>query len=327
MKFNFYSKSIVSSVFILILSAFVCQAQALFEYDEISEHYDGGLKRVSSDGRFGFIDFEGNEVIPLKYEDAFNFTNGLAPVKLDGKWGYIDVAGNEITPFKYDEAINFQNSADIAPVIIGKYYGFIDKTGKEVTPIKYTVDSRYFRSEVPRFSGTTLRANERYNDFQEIMKYTISVTPELMNKRTGKAYHPRFAEFESYYEFHEGMAVVRAECPDCEVIKWKELYPPVRFGFVNSSGQEIIPPIYEAVSTFGHCWTHGWVATGNHPDYGRVILDIQGNIYRISDKYVGDHNSKRLKKELEKGSKKATDMAVKAMRELEITLGKKPDCD
>lgn len=36
-----------------------------------------------------------SEIIPLKYDDAWNFIGSLASVKLDGKWGLIDKDGNE----------------------------------------------------------------------------------------------------------------------------------------------------------------------------------------------------------------------------------------
>ncbi|MDR2862901.1 MAG: WG repeat-containing protein, partial [Puniceicoccales bacterium] len=36
----------------------------------------------------------------LKYDDVENFHGGLAAVKLDGKWGYVDETGNEVIPPK-----------------------------------------------------------------------------------------------------------------------------------------------------------------------------------------------------------------------------------
>ncbi len=43
--------------------------------------------------KFGFIDKTGNEIIPLNFEDAQSFSDGLAAVKQDGKWGFIDEKG------------------------------------------------------------------------------------------------------------------------------------------------------------------------------------------------------------------------------------------
>ena len=43
---------------------------------------------------YGFIDRQGNEVIPLQYVNAGNFQDGVAKVQtFDGKWGIIDSKG------------------------------------------------------------------------------------------------------------------------------------------------------------------------------------------------------------------------------------------
>lgn len=40
-------------------------------------------------GRHGFIDNRGKEVIPFNYEDAHDMSEGLAAVKQNGKWGFV----------------------------------------------------------------------------------------------------------------------------------------------------------------------------------------------------------------------------------------------
>jgi len=46
-------------------------------------------------GKYGYVDKTGKEVIPLKYDYADSFREGLARAKLNGKWGYIDRWGRE----------------------------------------------------------------------------------------------------------------------------------------------------------------------------------------------------------------------------------------
>ena len=43
--------------------------------------FSEGLAVVEMNGRAGFIDMKGNEVISLEYESAFRFEEGLAMVK------------------------------------------------------------------------------------------------------------------------------------------------------------------------------------------------------------------------------------------------------
>ena len=46
-------------------------------------------------------------VIPAIYDDAMDFSEGLAAVKLNDNYGFIDYSGNEVIPFKYDFAWDF----------------------------------------------------------------------------------------------------------------------------------------------------------------------------------------------------------------------------
>lgn len=51
---------------------------------------------------YGFIDPDGNEAIPFRFEGAKSFNAGLAAVKVDGRWGLIDREGKQIVPNNYD---------------------------------------------------------------------------------------------------------------------------------------------------------------------------------------------------------------------------------
>ena len=73
--------------------------------------------------------FGAEEPLYLKYDFAGNFSEGLAVVEFDGKYGYIDKTGKEIIPPKYDYTQPFNNGVAIA-LKDGKIY-LIDKYGKE----------------------------------------------------------------------------------------------------------------------------------------------------------------------------------------------------
>ncbi len=98
-------------------------------YDEIFDWY-GGLARVYMSGKgYGFVNDKGKEVIPCKYDEAEFFVDGLCPVAKDGKWGYIDKNGKVVIPLKFESAKTFAFNEQLALV---KYKGrryFIDKKG------------------------------------------------------------------------------------------------------------------------------------------------------------------------------------------------------
>ena len=53
------------------------------------------------------------ELIAPKYENVGTFSEGLAAVKENGKWGYIDTEGNTVIPFQYDLAYSFNEGLAI----------------------------------------------------------------------------------------------------------------------------------------------------------------------------------------------------------------------
>ena len=44
----------------------------------------------------------------FKYTEVRNFKEGLACVKSNGKWGFIDETGKEVIPLKYDLGFDFK---------------------------------------------------------------------------------------------------------------------------------------------------------------------------------------------------------------------------
>ena len=83
---------------------------------------------------WGFINTEGQLVIPYQYKEVYDFCEGLAPVKNSDKmWGYINKVGNVAIPCQYKEAFCF--SEGLAPVKnTDKQWGYINTVGQEVIP-------------------------------------------------------------------------------------------------------------------------------------------------------------------------------------------------
>lgn len=72
----------------------------------------------------------GNIIIAPKYTAAYNFSENLAGVKKWEKWGFIDIEGNEIIPFQYDFVGHFKDG--MAEVIAGNETFMINHTGKRL---------------------------------------------------------------------------------------------------------------------------------------------------------------------------------------------------
>lgn len=59
-------------------------------FDNAKAFTRDGYAAVEKNGKWGFVDAEGNLVIDCQYDDALSFTSGYAAVKQGDVWGYID---------------------------------------------------------------------------------------------------------------------------------------------------------------------------------------------------------------------------------------------
>lgn len=100
-------------------------------------------------GKYGFINYNGEEVIPLIYDNAGTFNNGYAKVGINGnyymRYGFIDKSGKRVVECKYfDAGVMSSGRAYVARIIGGKpTYGYVDVNGEEVVPLKYRTAEPY----------------------------------------------------------------------------------------------------------------------------------------------------------------------------------------
>ena len=105
-----YTEHFGVSVFIKDNEFFLCDFSGAsiggFKAEYIGLPMESGAPvEFKSQNLYGFVSSEtGKALISPKYEDAGAFCRGLAPVKLDGKWGFIDEKGNEIVPPTFELA-------------------------------------------------------------------------------------------------------------------------------------------------------------------------------------------------------------------------------
>lgn len=96
------------------------------EYDSAGVFNDG-LAKVSKNGKTGYINSRGETVIPLEYDGAYGAGDGLASVVRDGKCGLVDYNNNVVVPLEYDDISSMVKGTAYA-IKNGKLY-IIHKTG------------------------------------------------------------------------------------------------------------------------------------------------------------------------------------------------------
>jgi hypothetical protein len=91
------------------------------------------LYPVLQEGKWGYIDIDGNMVIEPRFDEAYEFSEGLAGVNINGKYGYIDDKGNVAIEARWDSySMDSSFKEGMAVVELDGSYGYIDKSGDVV---------------------------------------------------------------------------------------------------------------------------------------------------------------------------------------------------
>jgi len=183
------------------------------KYDSVGFGPHCGRIAVKKNGLTGFVDIEGNEMIPPIYRNAMSFSEGMSVVNLAvHKYGLIDTDGKDIIPCKYDNVRSYQNG--FARVEKGIYWAVIDENKNFV--ISFDREYQYIEDFVNGLArvkkGTKWGIINLYGDIIAPLKY---------------------------YEidaFKSGLARVRLK--------------PKLYGYIDEKGKEIVPPIYEFIGDF-----------------------------------------------------------------------------
>lgn len=188
------------------------------------QHSSEGRLVVGDGNRLGYIDCQGELVIPFQFDAVRNFSDGLAAVQMGSRWGYIDRSGQFVIAPKF--AIAFDFSAGVA------------KVGKE------TRSSRLFSWTAD--AGKTLNyyfIDRSGNRIDPEAPERSSAKPALslihMNGRFGYANadgEPVIeAKFEEAQEFSNGMAAVKVDG---------------RWGYIDAAGVVVVKPAYDFAYPF-----------------------------------------------------------------------------
>ncbi len=83
-------------------------------FDDAKAFTEDGCAAVCRDGKWGFVNTDGELVIDYTYEDAQSFRNGLAAVNADGLWGYVDEEGKMMITPRFTAATHFSGAGTAA---------------------------------------------------------------------------------------------------------------------------------------------------------------------------------------------------------------------
>jgi hypothetical protein len=227
-------------------------------WNEVRDFRDG-LMLVARDGKLGYINNRGKEVIPTKYSSITPFHKGYAAYYMSdyGQWGIIYKSGKELTTPLYDQ-VDFDlvdagynlvitaRKKDAADRYSDKIYGLFDIAGERNIILPY-YDAIGKLSE----GMISVKVNRKYGfvdsngrqviapkyDFVDVFSKGTAIVQlgkkfGIINK-SGKEIVP--VKYDDIENFSEGLAAV--------VLNGKA-------GYVNESGQEVIPMQYADAFAF-----------------------------------------------------------------------------
>ena len=256
--------------------------------DGIYSFSDGiaGYKSKST-GKYGFLDFNGNKIIPGEYDGFSAFINGISKVSKtkDGKTknGYIDNKGNVIVPIVYESAQNFRDGWGI--IKKDSNYFFVDKNGNLKEPPRKYTELTEFRSGYAfgKVAGTGGGKNTYYyinTQLQEEFSVSASSAFQFWEdvavvSRDGKTYELLNKKGELFktltgietlkfttdgllaikekgkwgYMNQKGEYIVNPKYDDCESYKYgyAKVKTGTKWGIIDKSGTEIIEPKYDNI--------------------------------------------------------------------------------
>ena len=217
-------------------------------YDDVSSYYNDGLIGFEKNGKLGFLDENGNLVIPCRYDSnkLCVFSDGIAAVSINGNWGAIDKAGRVVIRFHYKELHEFSEGGFVAKTkdlivrtIMGgvthskDLFGIVNRYERWIIPPSY--------NEVCGFSNglAAVLNGYKWGFMDKGGRWVIS------------------AEYDDANSFSEGLAAVKKNG---------------KYGFINVKGENVIPFEYEDANSF----SEGLAAVKKDGKYG--YINTQGQV-------------------------------------------------
>ena len=177
------------------------------------------------DGKCGFIDTFGNEIVPPMYEYGAYSTEGLAVVRQNGAYGFIDSNNDIVVPFCHEDVNNVREKSFFS---WGK--GFFNLDNKCFFECKENIITSGFHEG---FASLTRPPNMTTN--RQISTPTCGLI-----SRTGDWMIAPQTEYCFYQEVSQGLLAASMWMKSGAMLS----------GFLNTSGEIAIPFIFTEVRSF-----------------------------------------------------------------------------
>lgn len=109
------------------------QIQTKQKFDDVIISTD--TIQAVKDKLWGFVDLNGNWILPCQYEEVHSFSEGLAAVRQGDQWGYMNLHGEWVIQPQFEEVGDFKHQ--ISWYKKGEYLGLLHIKGQILSQAKY----------------------------------------------------------------------------------------------------------------------------------------------------------------------------------------------
>lgn len=244
--------------------------------DNLGDYFDNRIL-VSYNGKRGYIDRLGREVIPIKYDNINYFSDYNEMIVCENdKWGLLDYDGNVIIPTIYDNSVNFINRNYCVAIKNGKA-GVIDKHNNEIVSFSHDPETLKCYEELGIIVCDRQGRVGAFNFNKKIIIPFVYSKIGYFNN-IGKA----IAIKNSKYGIIDNKGNIVVDFLYDEMGDYDQCYigddrlismrKKKHWGFIDDSGNEIISPQYEEVRGF----FGDWAPVKKNGKWG--FIDERGNI-------------------------------------------------
>lgn len=219
--------------------------------------FHDGMAIINKNGKYGFVNEKGIEIVPPEYDEVDVFHEGRARFRKGKKWGFLDTNGNEIVPATYAGCKNFSNG--LAAVSTGRNAGYIDLNGYIALPLKYvsagsfesvnavvTVKNQagYVVYIIIDTQGNALTPEctqiDRFNDFPDVLLLTTYSSGKcgLFKNGSGIVLSPEYGEIRLFDKEYK-----------CFIMRNNEKY-----GLFHLNAGIVLPVKYDSIEIINNKW-------------------------------------------------------------------------
>ena len=218
-----------------------------YKYDKIDKLFVNGLTKVELDGKCGYINHNGKEIVPCIYDSIGDFSsNEYTTVKHNGKYGYISRFGDEKLPCKYDFIGEFHQLSELLTVKLNGKWGFINKQGEEA------IACIYDEIKIDKyFDWVKVRVNNKWGCIDTQGEIVIPCIYDIVklcdHDRTTVKLNEKWGCINTYGDKIAPCIYNEIEIYDDYLTK---INLDGKWGIINVYGNKITPCIYDKIEKF-----------------------------------------------------------------------------